>query len=104
MIEKNVKEKGQNYLWNSIDWISLSTLPEAQAKNVYKEYLDQQITLNEYMTWVASQPKVDLGLGIPAASVQAPQESKKEEKPAEKKEEKKVNFYFYNKQFLERSL
>jgi hypothetical protein len=88
--EKAIKENKQTYLWNNIDWISLSRQPEDKAKNIYKAFIDQQITLTEYSKWLSTQPKIDLGLGIPAA--QAPAELKKEEKKVEdKKEAKKVN-------------
>jgi len=87
--EKAVKEKGQNYLWINIDWLSLANLPENEAKNIYKDYIDQQITLTEYTKWLSSQPKIDLGLGIPAAAGPA-QESKVEKKVEQKVEEKKV--------------
>ncbi len=97
--EKAVKEKGQTYLWNNIDWVSLAEIPEEKAKNVYKAFIDQQITLTQYSKWLSTQPKIDLGLGIP--SVQAPAEAKEEKKVEEKKEAKKAKtvYYIQNKSF-----
>ena len=86
--EKGVKEKGQTYLWNNTDWVSLAKIPEEKAKDVYKAFIDQQMTLSEYTKWLSTQPKIDLGLGIPSA--QAPAEKKEDKKVEEKKEAKKV--------------
>ncbi len=85
--EKGVKEKGENYLWNNIDWLSLSELSDKEAKNIYRDFIDQQITLTEYTKWLSTQPKIDLGLGI---ATEAVKEVKEEKKVEEKKEEKKV--------------
>lgn len=92
--EKAVKENGQNYLWTNIDWVSLAEVPEDKAKNVYKSFIDQQITLTEYTKWLSAQPKIDLGLGIPAAQAPAGGDKKEEKKVEEKKEAKKVNEFF----------
>jgi hypothetical protein len=99
--EKGVKEKGENYLWNNIDWLSLSELSDKEAKNIYRDFIDQQITLTEYTKWLSTQPKIDLGLGI---ATEAVKEVKEEKKVEEKKEEKKVfnllnnltNFFYLN--------
>lgn len=90
--ERAVKEKGQTYLWNNIDWVSLSELPDDKAKNIYKAFIDQQITLSEYTKWLSAQPKIDLGLGIPAAQAAAGAGEKKEEKKVEEKKEAKKVF------------
>lgn len=100
--EKAVKEKGETYLWNNIDWFSLVNLPETQANNIYKEFINQQTILNEYTKWLSSQPKIDLGLGIPVAQT-AIQDKKVEKKIEEKKEEKKV-IKIYIKNFSIKSL
>lgn len=89
--EKAVKEKGQTYIWNNIDWVSLSEIPEEKAKNVYKAFIDQQISLTEYTKWLSAQPKIDLGLGIPTAQAPAEGVKKEQTKVEEKKEAKKVN-------------
>ena len=75
--EKGVKEKGENYLWNNIDWLSLSELSDKEAKNIYRDFIDQQITLTEYTKWLSTQPKIDLGLGIATEAVKEVKEEKK---------------------------
>ena len=88
--ERRVNE-GTNYLWENIDWISLVQNHENCPKNIYKEFLEQEVTLAEYTKWLSTQPKIDLGLGVPVAASSAENEGNLEEKKAESKEEVKVN-------------
>lgn len=92
--EKSVKVNEETYLWNNIDWVSFTKAVDVDSKNVYRDFIDQQITLSEYIKWVSTQPKLDLGLGF-AAAPQDAAKLEKTEKKVEVKEEKKVRIYFY---------
>jgi len=80
LIKENKVKQGSNYLIESIDWISLVQNNEECPKNIYKDFMDQEITLNEYINWLSTQPKIDLGLGVPSAGSSADGEGNVEEK------------------------
>ena len=93
-MKENKVKQGTNYLFESIDWISIVQNYEECPKNIYKEFIDQEITLGEYTKWLASQPKIDLGLGVPSAGSSAESsEGGAEEKKSVEKEQVKVNIY-----------
>lgn len=79
-----------NYLWENIDFVGLVQLYDECPKDIYKEFIDQQITLNEYTKWLSTQPKIDLGLGIPSAGDASEKGGINEEKKPAAKEEIKV--------------
>jgi hypothetical protein len=98
--EKQIKI-GYDYLFINTDFASLAKLPDDKIQSVYRQYINQNINLLEFTNWLSNQPKVDLGLGIPAAAIQ--KEEKKEEKKVEVKEEKKVitfNKFYLRKMFM----
>jgi hypothetical protein len=98
-LKENKIKEGSNHLLESVDWITLVQNYDECPKDIVKDFIDQEITISEYTKWLSTQPKVNLGLGVPSAgSSSVKTEGAVEEKKEEIKEEVKVIFsYLFNK-------
>ncbi len=93
-LKENKVKEGSNYLLESVDWFTIVQEYEECPKDIIKDFIDQEFTLSEYTKWLSTQPKINLGLGVPGAgSCSTNTESAAEEKKEEKKEEVKVIFF-----------
>jgi ribosomal protein L7/L12 len=84
-----VNNKNVSHVDLNTDWNKLTSLGD-KATPINPSYFQQQEFMANFVTWLAKQPKADLGLGITTTAAAAPTEKKveKEEKKEEKKQEK----------------
>lgn len=84
-----VNNKKVSHVDLNTDWNKLTSLGD-KATPINPSYFQQQEFMANFVTWLAKQPKADLGLGITTTAAAAPTEKKveKEEKKEEKKQEK----------------
>jgi ribosomal protein L7/L12 len=82
-----VNQKKVTYIDLNTDWNKLIKLGD-KAVPVNPGYFQQQEFMANFVSWLAKQPKADLGLGFTTTAATAAPTDKKVEKKEEKKEEK----------------